>query len=288
MERFTFLLPPVGTFYFSNISVCGLSGALSSACVFLLLLLPSPSAVWLTPVSHLHTFLHDNSHVRYVHLYTPRSSSLWQQFTSWLTGNPPEFFDSKFIAQGKGREGMVCFCFSFALLLVLLFSISCSVLIGLFLSSLFLPLYVFFTYPAPSSPHCFNYTYSHTHSSPSSTVTRVRSNGAIKVVFNVTLKNMADFGYDVNGDPSQRMAREDKSVNMLDNTRPRSRLGSPSVLGSKVASPRSPAAPLREGTPLSRRIERVPLSPKRSSRDHNRDDRRGSGARRQYDSSTDE
>jgi len=40
-----------------------------------------------------------------VHLYAPRSSSLCQQFTAWLTGNPPEFFDSKFVAQDKGREG---------------------------------------------------------------------------------------------------------------------------------------------------------------------------------------
>ncbi len=41
-------------------------------------------------------------HVRYVRLYTPVSSSLCQRFTAWITGNPPEYFNSKFIAQGKG------------------------------------------------------------------------------------------------------------------------------------------------------------------------------------------
>lgn len=44
-------------------------------------------------------------YTRYVSLYTPVSSSLCQRITAWLTNNPPEFFDSKFIAQGKGREG---------------------------------------------------------------------------------------------------------------------------------------------------------------------------------------
>lgn len=51
-------------------------------------------------------------YVRYVRLYTPRSSSLCQQFTAWLTGNPPEFFNPKFIAQNKGsvrsQKNAVC------------------------------------------------------------------------------------------------------------------------------------------------------------------------------------
>jgi B9 domain-containing protein 1 len=51
-----------------------------------------------------HVPLTPGRHVRYLHLYSPVSSSLWQRFTSWVTNNPPEFFDSKFIAQGKGRE----------------------------------------------------------------------------------------------------------------------------------------------------------------------------------------
>jgi hypothetical protein len=63
-------------------------------------------------------------------MYAPVSSSLCQQFTAWLTCTPPEFFETNFIAQGKGRE-----------------------------------------------------------------VTRVRSNGCIKVVFNITTKNMNDWGY---------------------------------------------------------------------------------------------
>lgn len=43
-------------------------------------------------------------HVRRVALFAPRSSSMCQRLVAWLSGNPPEFFDSKFIAQGKGRE----------------------------------------------------------------------------------------------------------------------------------------------------------------------------------------
>jgi B9 domain-containing protein 1 len=74
-------------------------------------------------------------HVRYVRLYTPVSSSLCQQFTSWMTCTPPEFFETKFIAQGKGRE-----------------------------------------------------------------VTRVQSKGVLKIVINVTTKNMREWGYDVVGE----------------------------------------------------------------------------------------
>jgi B9 domain-containing protein 1 len=38
-------------------------------------------------------------------LYKPRSASLLQTFTSWLTGMPAEFSDPKFPAYGEGREG---------------------------------------------------------------------------------------------------------------------------------------------------------------------------------------
>jgi len=72
------------------------------------------------------------THTRYIPLYTPVSSSLCQRLTAWLTNNPPEFFDARFIAQGKGRE-----------------------------------------------------------------VTRVKSNGVVKVVFHVTTKNMREWGYNV-------------------------------------------------------------------------------------------
>ncbi|KAK1943484.1 B9 domain-containing protein 1 [Phytophthora citrophthora] len=42
--------------------------------------------------------------VREVPLFRPMSSSLVQQFVAWLTGSPPEYFDSKFIAQSDSRE----------------------------------------------------------------------------------------------------------------------------------------------------------------------------------------
>jgi hypothetical protein len=74
-------------------------------------------------------------YTKYVQLYTPVSSSCLQRVTAWVMNNPPEFFDSKFIAQGKGRE-----------------------------------------------------------------VTRVRSHGCVKVTFNVTTKNMAEWGYSVGGE----------------------------------------------------------------------------------------
>lgn len=41
---------------------------------------------------------------RHVALFKPLSSSLLQQFTAWLTGSPPEYFDAKFITQNNGRE----------------------------------------------------------------------------------------------------------------------------------------------------------------------------------------
>ncbi|RLN93456.1 hypothetical protein BBJ28_00003935 [Nothophytophthora sp. Chile5] len=42
--------------------------------------------------------------VREVPLFRPLSSSKMQQFVAWLTGSPPEYFDSKFVAQGDSRE----------------------------------------------------------------------------------------------------------------------------------------------------------------------------------------
>jgi B9 domain-containing protein 1 len=69
-------------------------------------------------------------HVRYVSLYRPIASSIVKRFIHFITNRPPEFFDSKFIAQGMGRE-----------------------------------------------------------------VTRVESGGVVKVIFNVTTKNMAEWGY---------------------------------------------------------------------------------------------
>jgi hypothetical protein len=58
-----------------------------------------------------------------------------QRLTAWWTGNVPEFFDSKFSAEGRGRE-----------------------------------------------------------------VVRVRSNGSVRIVFNVATKNMRDFGYSTRGE----------------------------------------------------------------------------------------
>ncbi|CEG37004.1 b9 domain-containing protein 1 [Plasmopara halstedii] len=39
-----------------------------------------------------------------VPLFRPISSSRIQQFVAWFTGSPPEYFDSKFIAQSDSRE----------------------------------------------------------------------------------------------------------------------------------------------------------------------------------------
>jgi B9 domain-containing protein 1 len=44
------------------------------------------------------------THTRFVQTFTPASSSLLQEFIAWITGNPPELYDSKFVAQGEGRE----------------------------------------------------------------------------------------------------------------------------------------------------------------------------------------
>jgi hypothetical protein len=40
-----------------------------------------------------------------VRLYKPRSASLLQTFTSWLSGMPAEFSDPKFPSYAEGREG---------------------------------------------------------------------------------------------------------------------------------------------------------------------------------------
>jgi B9 domain-containing protein 1 len=41
---------------------------------------------------------------RFIHTFTPVPSSLWQRFISWFTGTYAEFYDSKFVAQGRNRE----------------------------------------------------------------------------------------------------------------------------------------------------------------------------------------
>jgi len=43
-------------------------------------------------------------HVVDLDTYTPVATSIFNQAVSWLMGNPPEFFDSKFVCQGEGRE----------------------------------------------------------------------------------------------------------------------------------------------------------------------------------------
>jgi B9 domain-containing protein 1 len=69
-------------------------------------------------------------YTRYVNSFAPISSSLLQSFVAWITGNYPEFYDSKFVSHGVGRE-----------------------------------------------------------------VTRTKSTGVIKVVFNISTRGMASFGY---------------------------------------------------------------------------------------------
>lgn len=39
-----------------------------------------------------------------IQMYTPIASSTLASFVSWLSGKPPEFFDTKFVCQGEGRE----------------------------------------------------------------------------------------------------------------------------------------------------------------------------------------
>mmetsp|Transcript_35975 Transcript_35975/g.70711 ORF Transcript_35975/g.70711 Transcript_35975/m.70711 type:complete len:264 (-) Transcript_35975:307-1098(-) len=52
----------------------------------------------------VHVPLIPGRYTQYCRLYAPKSSSWCAQLIAWLTGNPPEFFDAKFVAQGKGRE----------------------------------------------------------------------------------------------------------------------------------------------------------------------------------------
>ena len=48
--------------------------------------------------------LSSGSHVMDCEMYTPLATSSYNQFMSWVMGNPPEFYDSKFVCQGEGRE----------------------------------------------------------------------------------------------------------------------------------------------------------------------------------------
>jgi B9 domain-containing protein 1 len=43
-------------------------------------------------------------HILEVQTYAPLATSAFNQAVAWLLGNPPEFFDSKFVCQGDGRE----------------------------------------------------------------------------------------------------------------------------------------------------------------------------------------
>ena len=43
-------------------------------------------------------------HIVEVENYTPIATSVFNQALCWIMGNPPEFFDSKFVCQGDGRE----------------------------------------------------------------------------------------------------------------------------------------------------------------------------------------
>jgi B9 domain-containing protein 1 len=44
------------------------------------------------------------TYTRYLNAFTPTSSSMLQDFISWLLGSPPEFFNAKFVTEGEGRE----------------------------------------------------------------------------------------------------------------------------------------------------------------------------------------
>mmetsp|Transcript_6466 Transcript_6466/g.10580 ORF Transcript_6466/g.10580 Transcript_6466/m.10580 type:complete len:197 (+) Transcript_6466:116-706(+) len=48
--------------------------------------------------------LSPGNHVIDLPVYVPLSSSLLSDWVSWFWGNPPEFFDSKFVCQSDGRE----------------------------------------------------------------------------------------------------------------------------------------------------------------------------------------
>ena len=43
------------------------------------------------------------NHIEYVHLYVPESSSPWNRFLHFLTGSPPEYYDSRFVSRADGR-----------------------------------------------------------------------------------------------------------------------------------------------------------------------------------------
>lgn len=43
-------------------------------------------------------------HILDCQMYTPLATSSYNQAMSWLFGNPPEFYDPKFVCQGEGRE----------------------------------------------------------------------------------------------------------------------------------------------------------------------------------------
>eukprot|EP01031_Cornospumella_fuschlensis_P031325 gene31325-37854_t len=44
------------------------------------------------------------THTLTVNMFTPVANSTFNEFMSWVMGNPPEFFDSRFVCQGEGRE----------------------------------------------------------------------------------------------------------------------------------------------------------------------------------------
>jgi B9 domain-containing protein 1 len=48
--------------------------------------------------------LSSGSHIVDCEAYTPVASSVYNEFMSWVMGNPPEFYDSKFVCQSDGRE----------------------------------------------------------------------------------------------------------------------------------------------------------------------------------------
>ena len=48
--------------------------------------------------------LSPGQHTLSVACFTPLAASWLSQWSNWLWGNPPEFFDSKFVAQAEGRE----------------------------------------------------------------------------------------------------------------------------------------------------------------------------------------
>lgn len=48
--------------------------------------------------------LSNGKHEIEVEMFTPLATSNMNQWVSWLMGNPPEFYDAKFVCQGEGRE----------------------------------------------------------------------------------------------------------------------------------------------------------------------------------------